>query len=53
MILESEEGPIPIIIDWGVAKEIGIEKMFNPHKPYYVSSAPEATGIRNRELLQK
>ena len=38
----------PIVIDWGVAKDVGIKKMFKPRKPYYVSSAPEATGIRNR-----
>ncbi|MHA1601902.1 MAG: protein kinase domain-containing protein, partial [Promethearchaeota archaeon] len=36
----------PIIIDWGVAKEV--TQMYNPKKPYYVSSTPEATGIRNR-----
>ncbi len=38
----------PVIIDWGVAKEVGIDNMFKPRKPYYVTSAPEATGIRNR-----
>ncbi len=38
----------PVIIDWGVAKEVGIDNMYSPRKPYYVSSAPEATGIRNR-----
>ncbi len=44
----SEEDIIPIIIDWGVAKEIDLEKMLKPRKPYYISAAPEATGIRNR-----
>ncbi len=38
----------PVIIDWGVAKEVGVENMYKPRKPYYVTSAPEATGIRNR-----
>ncbi len=38
----------PVIIDWGVAKEVGFENMYHPRKPYYISSAPEATGIRNR-----
>ncbi len=38
----------PVVIDWGVAKEIGMDKLYNPRKPYYISSAPEATGIRNR-----
>ena len=37
-----------IVIDWGVAKQINPKKMYNPKKPYYVSSTPEATGIRNR-----
>lgn len=48
MIVPTENGYFPIIIDWGVAKQIGPEKMYNPRKPYYISSAPEATGIRNR-----
>ena len=48
MIVPTENGYYPIIIDWGVAKQIGPEKMYNPRKPYYISSAPEATGIRNR-----
>lgn len=48
MIIEDTDGPTPIVIDWGVAKEIGIEKMYNPRKPFYNSGAPEATGIRNR-----
>ncbi len=36
----------PIIIDWGVAKEV--TPMYNPRKPYYIAATPEATGIRNR-----
>ena len=50
-IMIQEESPgkfYPIVIDWGVAKEIGVENLYNPRKPYYVASAPEATGIRNR-----
>ncbi|RLI64071.1 MAG: hypothetical protein DRO88_08315 [Promethearchaeia archaeon] len=31
-----------------MAKEVGFENMYHPRKPYYISSAPEATGIRNR-----
>ncbi|MHA1775215.1 MAG: serine/threonine protein kinase [Promethearchaeota archaeon] len=49
MIVSPDENTYyPIIIDWGVAKEIGLEKIYNPRKPYYVSATPEATGIRNR-----
>ncbi|MHA1611439.1 MAG: serine/threonine protein kinase [Promethearchaeota archaeon] len=49
MIVDDPEiGVYPIIIDWGVAKEISLDKMYNPRKPYYVSATPEATGIRNR-----
>ncbi len=49
IIQESEEGRIkPIVIDWGVAKKRPKEALYNPRKPYYVSSTPEATGIRNR-----
>ena len=44
----SDEDVKPIIIDWGVAKDVGTGNMFKPRKPYYISSAPEATGIRNR-----
>lgn len=49
MIVTQEDGNYyPIIIDWGVAKEIGMDQMYHPRKPYYVSATPEATGIRNR-----
>jgi serine/threonine protein kinase len=48
MVQEKDGKFTPIIIDWGVAKDIGAENMYNPRKPYYVASAPEATGIRNR-----
>lgn len=49
MVVTTEANEIiPTIIDWGVAKEIGIDKIYHPKKPYYVSSTPEATGIRNR-----
>jgi serine/threonine protein kinase/ribosomal protein S27AE len=48
MIVPTDKGFYPIIIDWGVAKQISPEKIYNPRKPYYISSAPEATGIRNR-----
>ncbi|WP_371805525.1 protein kinase domain-containing protein [Candidatus Lokiarchaeum ossiferum] len=44
----SDEEVKPVIIDWGVAKNVGVNNMFQPRKPYYISSAPEATGIRNR-----
>ena len=44
----SDEEVKPVIIDWGVAKDVGVDHMFQPRKPYYISSAPEATGIRNR-----
>jgi tRNA A-37 threonylcarbamoyl transferase component Bud32 len=48
MIVPNGDEVVPVVIDWGVAKQIGVEKMYNPRKPYYISSAPEATGIRNR-----
>ncbi|WP_457559632.1 serine/threonine protein kinase [Candidatus Harpocratesius sp.] len=49
MIVTQGDGTYyPIIIDWGVAKEIGMDQMYHPRKPYYVSATPEATGIRNR-----
>ncbi len=49
IIQETSENKFrPIIIDWGVAKERPKEALYNPRKPYYVSSTPEATGIRNR-----
>ena len=48
IVTDPEIGVYPIIIDWGVAKEIDLDSMYNPRKPYYVTATPEATGIRNR-----
>ncbi len=49
LIQKLEDGKVrPIIIDWGVAKERPKEALYVARKPYYVSSTPEATGIRNR-----
>jgi serine/threonine protein kinase len=44
----SPQAPYPIIVDWGVAKELGLHSMFNPKKPYFSGATPDATGIRNK-----
>jgi serine/threonine protein kinase len=48
MIIENQSGIFPIVIDWGVAKYIGLERMYNPPKPYFKSNVPEGTRIHNR-----
>ncbi|MHA1674221.1 MAG: protein kinase domain-containing protein [Promethearchaeota archaeon] len=48
IVTDPKIGVYPIVIDWGVAKEISLDSMYKPRKPYYVSATPEATGIRNR-----
>ncbi len=39
---------VPIVIDWGVAKYIGRENLYNPPRPYFTAETYQGTGIHNR-----
>jgi serine/threonine protein kinase len=48
LIQEKDNQIIPIVIDWGISKEIDGNKMFSPKKPYLSQNTMESTGIFNR-----
>jgi serine/threonine protein kinase len=47
LIVESNNGPVPILIDWGIAKEINLNTLYNPSKPYLTSDSIQSTSIQN------
>jgi serine/threonine protein kinase len=45
IVAEQYKKIIPVLIDWGVSKEVEKSKVFHPPKPYFVKTTDSATGI--------
>ncbi len=47
VLTTRNEQTIPILIDWGVAKEKAVDEMFSPQKPYFENNFEETIGIHS------